>query len=591
MDAFVLTLIIALMLVGFVLERFPVDVTAILALAALVLFDLVTPTEAVAGFSNPATVTVLMLFILSEALTQSGAMAALGHRIVRLTRGVQARASALLMVVTGALSAFVTNTATVSVLMPVSLGIARRFKVAPSRLLIPLSYAAIFGGTCTLIGTSTNILVGSLAEGYGSAPFTMFEFVKVGGLIFVVGIAYNLLVAPRLLVDRPTLESLTDKYQMGGYMTELRLGEGSDLIGRTLLEEGIGERFDVSVLEVQRGRERITTDLKRMPLAEDDVLIVRGRMDEILDMREQFRLLLITDADLDDEALEDDSNVLVEVQLLPQSDLLGATVKEMDFRSRFGCFVLALNRVGRPLAHARLGSISLQAWDTLLVFGPRSRVEALAGSRDFNLVQELAVRLRPARRWWVASAVIVAVVTLAAVGVMELVESAILGVAVLLVTRTLRIHRAYQAVDWSVIFLLAAMIPIGTALERTGLAEDVAEGLVGLGEGLGPWAVLALVLLTTSILTEAITNVSAAVLMVPIAASIAVTLGADPKPFLMAIAFGASMSFATPTGYQTNTMVYGPGGYRFTDYLRVGLPLNLLFVALASAMIPVVWPF
>jgi di/tricarboxylate transporter len=587
----VLTLILVAMLAGFVLERFPVDVTAILALAALLLFDLVTPEEAVAGFSNPAVVTVMMLFILSEALTQSGAIAGLGHRIVRMARGVQTRASALLMLVTGALSAFVTNTATVSIMMPVSLGIARQFKVAPSKLLIPLSYAAIFGGTCTLIGTSTNILVGSLAEDYDVAPFTMFEFFLLGGIIFAVGIAYNLLVAPRLLSDRPTMESLTQKYQMGSYLTELRIGGRSDMRARNLEEQRIGERFDVSILEIQREGERITDGIKRVALAEGDVLIVRGRMDEILAFREQCGLLLLTDVKLDDDALEDESNVLVEVQLLPRSDLLYANLKEIDFRRRFGCFVLALNRVGHPLAHARLGTIALQPWDTLLVFGPRARIEALAGSRDFNLVQELAVRLRLARRWWVAAAVIPAVVVLAALGVMSLVKGAIIGVAVLLATRTLRIRQAYQAVDWSVIFLLAALIPMGTALENTGLAKDVAEALVGLGDGLGPWAVLSLILLATSILTEGITNVSAAVLMVPVSVSIAASLGVDPKPFLMAVAFGASMSFATPTGYQTNTMVYGPGGYRFTDYVKAGLPLNLMFWLLASLMIPVIWPY
>lgn len=591
MDSLVLTLILVAMLAGFVLERYPVDVTAILALGALLLFDLVTPTEAVAGFSNPAVVTVMMLFILSEALTQSGAISGLGHRIVRLARGVQTRASALLMIVTGALSAFVTNTATVSIMMPVSLGVARQFKVAPSKLLIPLSYAAIFGGTCTLIGTSTNILVGTLADDYDVAPFSMFEFFMLGGLIFVVGIAYNLLVAPRLLSDRPTMDSLTQKYQMGRYLTELRVGERSDLLGGNLVDRRIGERFDVSILEIQRDGERITDGIKRVLMAEGDVLIVRGRMDEILAFREQCGLLLLTDVKLDDAALEDESNVLVEVQLLPRSDLLQANLREIDFRRRFGCFVLALNRVGHPLAHARLGMIALQPWDTLLVFGPRARVEALAGSRDFNLVQELSVRLRLAKKWWVAAAVIPAVVVLAALGVMSLLKGAIIGVAVLLATQTLRIRQAYQAVDWSVIFLLAALIPMGTALEQTGLAADVAETLVGLGEGLGPWAVLSLVLLATSILTEAITNVSAAVLMVPICASIAASLGVDPKPFFMAVAFGASMSFATPTGYQTNTMVYGPGGYRFTDYVKAGLPLNLMFWALASVMIPIIWPY
>jgi di/tricarboxylate transporter len=250
-----------------------------------------------------------------------------------------------------------------------------------------------------------------------------------------------------------------------------------------------------------------------------DLLIVRGRMREIVALRTQRQLLLLTDVELDDAMFEDESNVLVEVQLLPRSDLLGANLREIGFRGRFGCFVLALNRVGQQLAHHRLNRIRLQAWDTLLVFGPRRRVEALAGSRDFNLLHELSMRLRLARRWWVAGS------------------------------------------------------------------------LVSLGEGFGPWAVLSIVILVTSLLTEMITNASAAVLMVPLCVSIAASLGLAPKPFLMAVAFGASMSFATPTGYQTNTMVYGPGGYRFVDYVRAGLPLNLLFWLIASLLVPVFWPY
>lgn len=591
MDTLALTLILALMLLGFVLERFPVDVTAILALAALLVFDLVTPSEAIAGFSNPAVVTVMMLFILSDALTQSGAIAGLGARIVRFAREVQTRAATLLMVVTGTLSAFVTNTATVSIMMPVSLRVARRFKVAPSRLLIPLSYAAIFGGTCTLIGTSTNILVGSLADDYDVARFTMFEFAQLGGILFAAGIAYNLVIAPRLLPQRTGGDSLTEKYQMGSYLTELKVGEASGMIGRTLVEERVGERFDVSVLEIQREGRRMTRDLKTTKLAGGDLLIVRGVMDEILALRDHGSLLLLTDVELDDGALQDESNILVEVQVLPQSDVLHSTLRQIDFRSRFGAFVLALNRVGHPLSHSRLATVRLQAWDTLLVFGPRARIDAMATGRNFNLVQELPVRLHLSRRWWIPASVIAAVVVLAALGTVPLLKGAIIGVAVLLLTGTLSIRQAYRAVDWSVIFLLAALIPMGTALEKTGLAESVANGIVGLGDSLGPWVVISLVLLTTSVLTEGITNVSAAVLMVPICASIAAGLGVDAKPFFMAVAFGASMSFATPTGYQTNTIVYGPGGYRFTDYVRVGLPLNLAFWLIASAMIPIIWPY
>lgn len=335
---------------------------------------------------------------------------------------------------------------------------------------------------------------------------------------------------------------------------------------------------------------KIGGDLAHQPLAQDDVLIVSGRVDDIVAFKEQRRLLLLTDVKLGDDELADENNVLMEVQLSPRSDLLDSSLKEINFRRRFGCFVMAIARTG-DVIRDKVASVPLQAWDTLLVSGPRHSVAALDSGRDFIVLQELPVRLRLARRWWIGAAAIPLVVCLAALGVTSILAAAILGVALLLATRTLRIHRAYQSIDWTVIFLLATLLPVGTAMEQTGMARLIGGTIVSFGEPLGPWIVLALVVLATSLLTEAISNNSAAVLMVPICLSVAGEMGADPKPFMMGVAFAASMSFATPTGYQTNTMVYAPGGYRFVDYLRVGVPLNLVFWLLASALIPGIWPF
>ncbi len=590
MDVLILSLILAFMLASFVLEKLPVDVTGFLTLGLLLAFGLVTGEQAVAGFSNPAVVTIMMVFILSDGLIQSGVMARIGYALIRLSSRAPRFAFWPLYLVTGAASAFINNTAAVSMFIPVSLSLAKHFRVSASKVLIPLSYSAIVGGTCTLIGTSTNILVSSLAVAHGQPAFTVFEFLRLGGIFFALGMVFSFFVAPKLLPDRTGQDSLTDKYRMGSYLTELRVPPESDLIGSNAATEQFGARYRVSVLGIIRDKAKLFDRIESRRFAAGDILIVSGKVDDILALKEQRGLLLLTDVKLGDAELADRSNLLAELQISPRSDLLGATLREVDFRRRFGFFVLALNRLGSSIRD-RLSDVRLQAWDTLLVVGRRDRIEAQEASRDFMLLQMLPVRLRLAERWWVGAIAVPLVVVLAALGVTSIMVSAILGVAVLLATRTLRIHQAYQSIDWTVIFLLVTILPVGTAIEQTGMAAAIGEGLVRVGAPYGPWIVLALVILGTSLLTEAITNNSAAVLMVPICVSIAEEMGVDAKPFLMGVTYAASMSFATPTGYQTNTMVYGPGAYRFTDYLRAGIPLNLLFWIVASALIPWIWPF
>jgi len=602
MDLILLVVILVLTVASFILEWLPIDVTALASLGALLLCNLVTPEEAIQGFANPAVITVMMMFILSEALVQSGAVTRIGYRIARLARRSGRRASSILLFLSGTLSAFINNTATVSIFMPVALDLAKRYKISPAKLLMPLSYAAIIGGTCTLIGTSTNLLVSALAEEHGLPAFTVFEFLYLGGLLFVVGMVYNLLVAPRLLPDRAADASLTGKYHMSGYLTEVKIPKDSSLVGRTVLEEQVSDRFQMNVVEILRGREKIASDIRYTPIEAEDILIVRGPMEDILAFKETYDLLLLSDIKLDDSDLADQNNILAEVQVSPNSQLTGASIKEIDFRKRFGCFVLAMERIGGVIRD-KVAFVPLKAWDTLLIFGPRQRIEALYSGADFLPLQELNVRLGLSRRWWVGASTIPLVVLLAALGVMSILKSAILGVVLLLVTRTVRIQKAYEAIDWSVIFMLAAILPMGTAMESTGLAGIVGKSIVGFGDWMqatvggrsgaywGAMGVLALITLVTSLVTGFISNNTAAVLMVPIAASAAVGLGVDAKPLLMGVAFSASMSFFTPMGYQTNTMVYGPGGYRFMDYLRAGGPLNLLFWLAATLLIPRIWAF
>ncbi len=582
--------ILAFTLASFVFEWLPLDATALVSLGLLLVANLVSPEQAIAGFSNPAVVTVLMMFILSEGLVQSGLVRRIGYRIARAAGSSSWKASTLLLTLTGFISAFINNTAAVSLFIPVGRHLAEHYRVSPSKVLLPLSYAAIFGGTCTLIGTSTNLLVSALAVSHGEEAFHLFEFLRLGGVLFVVGMLYNHFVVTRLLPDRPAPPSLTRKYQMGAYLTEFKVPRGSNLTGRTVLEEQLSDRFRINVLEIIRGKKRIATDIRHTPLEPADTLIVRGSMEDIVAFNEQSDLLLLSDTKLDDSDLADANNILAEVQLAPTSRLIGESLNEIDFRKRYGCFVLALNRTGEVIRE-KLAWVKLKPWDTLLVFGPRQRVEGLQSQQeDFIPLQELDMRLRLTRHWWVGALTIPIVVVLAATGVMSLLKAAILGVVLLLATRTLRIQQVYRSIDWTVIFLLVAILPLGTAVETTGLAKILAERIVDAGAPFGPEVVLSLVILVTSVLTSFITNNSAAVLMVPIAVSVAARLGVDAKPLLMGVAFAASMSFATPMGYQTNAMVLGPGGYRFMDYVKVGVPLTLILWLVSSLLIPMIWP-
>jgi di/tricarboxylate transporter len=589
-DIAVLLAIIAFTITAFVKEWMPMDVIALSCLALLLVFELVSAEEAIAGFSNPAVVTVMMMFVLSEGLVQSGLVTKAGYRIADLTGTSQIVAAALLLVLVGVISAVINNTAAVSVFMPVAIHLARHFRFSPSKILLPLSYVAVIGGTCTLFGTSTNLLVNSLAEAEGLASFEVFEFAKLGIVLFAVGLVYIIFVPLRLLPPRTILSSLTRKYQLSGFLTELRVPPRSKLIGRTVVEEQVSERFQLNVLEILRGPEKISANLRDTAVEPNDVLMIRGAVEDIIAFREQFGLLLLTDVKLRDADLSDAQTILAELQLSPNSSLVDSTLKEVDFRRRFGCFVLALSRTGDYIRE-KIARVPLRQWDTLLVFAPRARVEALYETEDFVALGERDLKLHLSRRWWISATTISAVVLLSALGVMPILKAAVLGVVVLLVTRSVTAQQSYRAIDWTVIFLLATILPLGTAMHKTGLDDLIGGQLSQVGTHFGPLVMLSVLYLATSLLTSFFSNNATAVLMVPIAITAASSLQVDVKPFLMAIAYAASASFMTPMGYQTNAMVFGPGNYRFMDYIKFGAPLNVVFWLLATWLIPLFWPF
>ena len=570
----------------FVSEKYPLDVVAMLGLGVLLLLGLVTVQEGFSGFSNPATLTVAAMFVLSAGLQRTGATTAVGRLMVRFSRN-HFTALVVIMVTVTVMSAFVNNTAAVAVFIPLVTILASRRKLSASKLLIPLSYASQFGGVCTLIGTSTNLLVSSISEEAGYGAFTMFEFSRMGLVLFVAGVVFFLVFGRWLLPDRQTPQ-LATAYQLGEFITELRVRQGSALVGKSVLESRLGEDHDITVLRVLNTEEDGWAPLRRI-LQPDDVLLVRGSLTDLIRLRGTMGLRINADFELRDETLQTEDLRLVQALVAPDSRLIGHTLKEIDFRNRYRALVLGIQRRGETI-NKKLSSVKLGLGDALLVQAHETEIRELRRGDDLIVLNEVPGSLLR-RKAPLAIGILVAVVGLAAFDVVPILVAALLGCVALVMTRVLRPEDAYRAINWQVIFLLAGVLPLGIAMHTSGAAGWLAEQTVGLVGDMGPVAVLAAFYLLTAIMTETMSNAAAAVLLAPIAISTAEQIGADPRPFLMAITFAASTGFSTPVGYQTNTMIYVPGGYRYTDFLRAGMPLNLIFCILSVIFIPRFWAF
>lgn len=600
MEIPIVLLILAATIALFVSEKIPADFVALLSLGALLLAWVIgawtggirtdhwiTLEEALSGFCNPAVVTVAAMFVLSEGLQRSGAMMAVARLFARLGT----RPPMLLLAVIGIaapVSAFVNNTAAVAVFLPVVLAACAKHNLPASRYLIPLSYASQFGGVCTLIGTSTNLLVSSISERAGHGAFGMFEVGPLGLIMLLSGAIY-LVLAGRWILPRARPGEEPETEQFGDYLTELRVLGDSPLVGKTLMESKLGERHEATVIELLRGPRRIWSPHNE-PLQADDLLLVRGKADDLIELKAQAGLEINPEFKFRDETLRDHELTVVTAIVAPRSALAGRTLAQADFLRQFGAIVMALRSHG-GVQRQQLARIQLEAGDALLLLARKEHLGRLRSSRHILLQEELDAPALRSRKSGIAIAIMFGVVVLAALGVMPILVSAIIGCLAMMLTGCLTQEEGYAAVDWKVVFLMAAILPLGIALEHSGAAAAAASiAMQSVGE-LGPVAVLATVYLLTAVLTEFMSNTAAAVLIAPLAMSTAAAMGIDPRPLLIAVTFAASTSFSTPVGYQTNTMVYNAGGYRFSDFVKAGLPLNLLFWVLAVVFIPLLWPF
>jgi di/tricarboxylate transporter len=584
----------------FVTERYPAALVALMALTACLLLALVIPLipwmrishwitlgEGVSGFSNPATITVAAMFVLSAGLQYTGAIAWLGPGLARVVGGRDVLVT-VLMLVAAVVSAFVNNTAAVAVLLPIVLNLSARQGTPPSRFLIPLSYAAQFGGVCTLVGTSTNLLVSSISERAGHGSFGLFEFLPLGAILAAAGVVY-LATAGRWLIPDRAGRGGVQSYQVAEYVTELRLPAASPLVGRTIGESGFGRAQGARLLIVLRAGKALWPT-PGLPLLAEDVLLVESPAAELIPLRKAWHLESEPEFRFGDETLRGQPVRLAEVVLAPGSRLVGRTLEEADFRRQYRCLVVGL-RSREPVRVERLATARLGPGDALLLLGPNEEVARLRGDPEFlvlDRVEEPALRRTKVP---LALGIFAIVVALAATGVVPILPAALSGCIALVATRCLSLEEACEAIDWKVIFLLAGVLPLGLVLEKSGAATLLAEGALAVSRPFGPVGALAILYLVTAVLTEFMSNGATAVLLAPIALALADSLGISARPLLMAVCFAASTSFCTPVGYQTNAMVQHAGGYLFADYLRVGLPLNLIFWGLCVWLIPCFWPF
>ncbi len=584
-----IALVLALMaaaLVLFARESVPVDAVALSLLAVLLLAGILTPGEAFAGFSSDAVVAIAGLFVLTAGLRSAGTMDAVGGWIRARARNRPRLALALLLALVAFASAFMNNTACTAVFLPVALAVARHTGVPASRVLMPVAFASILGGSVTLIGTSTNVIVGELLPRYGQPDLGMFELLPVALPIALAGLAYLLLASPWLLPDRGD-ETLEQRHPMREYVTEVALRADSPLIGETLAAAELRRRWDLHLMAIVRGAE-VLAPAPETRFESGDVLLVQGSVETLIGLQKSRGFEVHPEAALLPTALRATDLELAEAVVLPRSDLVGRTLDELDFRRRFGVNVIAITRSGEP-QHDHLARLRIRLGDVLLLQGPGRALRRLHPVPGLMLLNTTPAP-RPRRTApWVPAAVIAGVVILAGTGLVALPGAVLVGTLALFATRCVTPQEAYAAVDWRMLVLIAGMIGYGAAMQSSGAAAYLAELLIAATGSLGPLALLAGFYVLTLVLTQPMSNQAAALVVLPLAMQVAAETGLNPRAMAVAIALAASSSFLTPLE-PSCLLVYGPGRYRFWDFARLGGALTAAALLIALALIPRLWP-
>ena len=583
-----------LAIISFTFELLPLEVTALAAISLLVASGILTIEEAVSGFSNKAVIIIGAIFIISRSLVKTGILEVMADYLYHLSGDRKWLSIFIFLLTIAIISGFINNTAAVAIFIPLAINLSNRYHISPTKLLLPLSYAAIFGGTLTLIGTSTNLIVSSIMEDAGYLSFSMFEFTKLGLIFMFVGLAY-IMIMIKFIPSRAITTSLTQKYHLGSYLTEFKVSNDSPLIGKTLRGMDLESKYNMQIYKIIRKNSDFRYELGSIEIKSGDIFILHIDVKNMIRFRDEMKLKLLADVKMSQQEISGENHIVVEGLIPMGSSLVGKSLMELNFKKMYSGFVLAIKRQ-RELLRDKVAHVKLKFSDTLLLMLPRHRVDDLKSSQDIIILDELDVHFRFERFWWLSLILLPLIMIFSSFGVLPIIEGVVFGAVILLVLRSLSIQDAYQSINWSVIFLIAGLVPVGIAIKKTGADHLLADWILMIGKSFvdgssDPSVFLAVLYISVVVLSAFISNAAVAVIATPLGFILAEMLSVDPRPFLVAICFGASTSFMTPMGYQTNMMVYAPGKYRFHDFVLFGLPLTLIFWYIAIKLIPVFWPF
>ena len=590
MGIWIVSIILIFTLILLITEKVPIDLTAMGIMVSLMVTGILTPLEAVAGLANPAVVTVGVMFLISQGMIRTGAVGFVGEKLINYSKGNVNLAMLMILLIVAISSAFINNTPVVVLFIPIITSLSCEFGVSPSKFLIPVSYASILAGTCTLIGTSTNIIVSDLSAMYGYGELGMFELAALGVPIALLGMGFLYFAAPRFMPGHVEPVCEVDK-EHRRYLTELLVPDDSSLIGKEPQQalSQISPYFEV--FEIIRNDRILYPWRYKMKIRAGDLLFVKGSADDLLDMLNEKSVNL---PHIEKELKftpGDSESLIIELIIPPQSSLVGERILESSLHGEHETHIIAVKRRNIHYTEQKIRELRLRVGDILLVQCHQDELGRLRRNPDFIIVEDVHHEIVLKKKAPVAAIIFAALIVAASTGLADIMVCAVTGAFLMILTGCLPLRDGYRALQGDVLLLIVGTIALGTAMEKTGTAKFYAHEFIVVLRNLGPTAILSGFLLFTSLSTQLLSNNATAVLFMPIAISIALELGVDPKPFIISICFGASACFASPIGYQTNLLVYGPGNYRFTDYFRLGIPLNLLILVMGSIFIPLIWPF
>lgn len=588
-EIFFMLLLLLAALFLFATDYVSFDVAALILLVSLLASGILTPQEGFAGVSNPATITIAAMFVISEGLRRTGILNKAGNFFCEKMKQNFWIWLLVMLFFVSFTSSFMNNTAVIMIFIPVVIDIASRIGVSASKLLMPLAFAGIMGGMNTLIGTSANLLVSSIAEERSGQAFGMFDFTPVGIILLSAGFIYIFLVGLNLIPSRRKEEGLTKDFEMQGYLTDLVVEPNSDLAGKYLDEDGLTEELDLDVLRIFKPESDSSAQRTQTKVEAGDILRIRGSAGEIDKLLRREDLLLKPTVEWIDRDLKHGRDALVEAAVAPESSLAGQPLGEINFYERFGAVPLAIRHHGE-LKQEELSKVVLSGGDSILLSLSSERLQEIDNDPSFVITSEVDVMRPRSDKTFTAIAIVAAVVSIAALDLAPIVISAPAGVIMMILTGCLTTEEAYSAINWKVIMLLVGVLPLGTAMDKTGTAGLMAETMIDMLYEFGPVAVLSGFYLLTMLLTAVISTNASIALLAPIAFEVASQIGVNPEPMVLTVSYAACLTFITPFGHHANTLIYGTGQYKFTDFTKVGLPLNILFWILATIFIPVIWP-